>query len=282
MGPPDIVKKALSAFAREIVSALVELRGSKALFFAYGLSGCRYIEYSVPLLYLKAHLHKLRMPVILDVGSGHSIFPLLLSRIGALCIALDVDEECMRWQRERSGVEGVIASATHLPFRNGSLNAITAISTIEHIPEGDESVMMEIGRALKTGGITVISVPFSSRPFIITDPFYGIPGLLRKSKRLLKAVLKRLGIDIEGRFYMRFYDQKEIQDRFIKASGAKLVKTIFFGGKMASLLYRIVPMGGLTWVEFLISRLLETTWKPTSGSDGVIIVLLKWETPPSG
>jgi len=276
MGTSELIKRALSAYTGHILRALVRLRGLKALLLAYGVAGCRYVEYSMALCWLKALKAKRRSEplVVLDVGSGHSIFPCILKEMGVLCVVLDVDEECVKWQRRRLGVEGVVASATHLPFRPGSLDAVTAISTVEHIPGGDERAMMEMGKALKPCGLAVVSVPFSLRPFAITDPMYGIPGFLRRLGGPLKAILLRFGADVSGPFYMRYYDQEAINDDLVRPSGAELKASLFFGGPPMPF-YKLVPMGAFTWLELVISRLVKVMDRPIPQSDGVVLVLSK-------
>ena len=276
MGASELARRALSAYTALILRALTRLHGLRGLLLAYGVAGCRYVEYSVALSWLEALRARRNGGALLvvDIGSGRSVFPYLLREMGVSCVVLDVDERCVKWQKERSGAEGVVASATHLPFRPGSLDAAMAISTIEHIPGGNKLAMSEIGRALKPGGLIVVSVPFSARSFVISDPMYGIPGFLRRLGGPLRAILSRFGADISAPFYMRYYDLETLRNDIVWPSGADLRALLFFGGPSVPL-YGFAPMGAFTWLELIISRLVEIVDKPTSRSDGVILVLSK-------
>jgi len=103
---------------------------------------------------------------ILDVGSQWSILPLQLAALGYRTVASDLAGLAVRG----SGPEIVQADIRRAPFRSGSFDAATMVSTLEHIgigfydPRGaedaDVEVMKELRRIVKPRGLVVLTVPF--------------------------------------------------------------------------------------------------------------------------
>ncbi len=115
-------------------------------------------------LYLKPeHVH-------LDIGSGLSMVPgLLYQRRHARTYATELDPVYLDWQQSYMDTLGFEDTdiffvqredATQLTFADCSVNFITAISIIEHIPgDGDSRSMAEFARVLPSGGRVVVTVP---------------------------------------------------------------------------------------------------------------------------
>ncbi|MBU1728310.1 class I SAM-dependent methyltransferase [Patescibacteria group bacterium] len=61
----------------------------------------------------------------------------------------------------------VCADATHLPFRDGSVDAIICECMLEHVTQ-PEQVIKEIARVITPGGLVYTSVPFM-------DPYHASP-----------------------------------------------------------------------------------------------------------
>ncbi len=108
----------------------------------------------------------------LDIGSGSSPVPtFLFKRRKATTYATELDPKYL--QRQRSYAQTLRFSATdrfhvqsedatRLSFADGSIDFVTAISTIEHIPgDGDTRSMAEFARVLRVGGRAVVTVPSS-------------------------------------------------------------------------------------------------------------------------
>ncbi len=103
---------------------------------------------------------------ILDVGSRWSLLPLYLSTLGHRVVASDlVPAEVVG-----AGPDAVVADLRRAPFRDGSFDAATMISTLEHVGIGfydgrvsgddDLAVMRELRRILRAGAPLVLTVPF--------------------------------------------------------------------------------------------------------------------------
>ncbi len=103
---------------------------------------------------------------ILDVGSQWSVLPLQLAALGYRTVASDLAGLAVRG----SGLEVVQADIRMAPFRSGSFDAATMVSTLEHIGIGfydrrgaedaDAEVMKELRRVVKPRGLVVVTVPF--------------------------------------------------------------------------------------------------------------------------
>jgi len=119
---------------------------------------------------------------VLDVGTGpHSIWPYVLSaRLGVSVIATDIDtglaQQLPRRDRvERAGlaaagsVQLLRADARRLPVPDCSVDAVTAVSTIEHVrrAHGDRVAVQEIARVLRPGGRAWLTLPFRAAGSII-------------------------------------------------------------------------------------------------------------------
>lgn len=169
---------------------------------------------------------------VLDIGSGTSSYPLMLAREGAVVVIAELDEERVRWQRDkvaelatRGDIKGkvypVVADATALPFRDGAFERISAVSSIEHIPN-DRAVGEEMARVLREGGIAAISVPytFGQRASF----FAGIRDFERVGRNEFRQVGKG-GL-------VRFYTEEDVEERFGRGVGCRMTERRYFGRKL--------------------------------------------------
>jgi SAM-dependent methyltransferase len=108
--------------------------------------------------------------IYLDIGSGSSPVPTFLHQLaGCTTYATELDPVYLARQREFCGkLRGAMEArffiqpedATRLSFPDTSIDLISAISTIEHIPgDGDTRSMAEFARVLRPGGRLVVTVP---------------------------------------------------------------------------------------------------------------------------
>lgn len=149
--------------------------------------------------------------MVLDVGCGDSNKYLGFSP-GDTYIGLD---------REKMGLVDIIGDAPHLPFKDGSFDAVTCISVLEHV-ENPKKVLSEIYRVTKAGGKVFISVPFILNYHPVPEDFrrytkvglqkeveavgfkaiqmYSIPGLMK----LFEYTTRRaIGIHVNNRLYKK-------------------------------------------------------------------------------
>ena len=114
---------------------------------------------------------------VLDVGSGGGFYSLIVCKRGARDITLlDISPLCIKAakinlrENINSNPDGIIADATHLPFRNETFNFVICVDVIEHILE-DHMVLQEIERVLKSNGLMIIATQNSnSLNYILEAP----------------------------------------------------------------------------------------------------------------
>ena len=125
-----------------------------------GLDFYRYVEYPR----VMERLACARPTCLLDIGSNYGLVWQWAAAKGAAVHATDIRDITLREAhsvlpgrlRDRSHIS--LQDATQLGFADESFDAVTVISTIEHI-EDDRAVMAEIARVLKTGGLAIVTVP---------------------------------------------------------------------------------------------------------------------------
>jgi ubiquinone/menaquinone biosynthesis C-methylase UbiE len=103
---------------------------------------------------------KNRMVLDIACGSGYGSAYLLVKgarEVVGCDISKEAIAEAVRFYK-KSNLHFIVASATYLPFRDSTFDAIVSIETIEHISD-DEKFLTECKRALKKGSIFICSTP---------------------------------------------------------------------------------------------------------------------------
>ncbi len=104
---------------------------------------------------------------VLDLGCSGSALPLYLSALGLRVTGMDF----RRFPYSFANFEFVQGDILNMPFDDGFFDAVTCVSTLEHLGLGfyadprsdfsvDEGALKEIGRVLKSGGRLVLTVPY--------------------------------------------------------------------------------------------------------------------------
>lgn len=127
---------------------------------------------------------------LLDLGCGDGHFAEALSF--GFEAGVDPDSRALTEARKRRA-HGILieASATSMPFPNGSFGTVVCNSTLEHLPDL-ESALREVRRVLSPGGRLVVTVP--SHLFAET---LAVPSFCRA-----------LGLDGLGRSYERWFNRR--------------------------------------------------------------------------
>lgn len=150
---------------------------------------------------------------LLDVGAGRRAeFAELMARRGADVTAIDARDDLGADADHSLGIDFRQCDARELPFADGSFDSVTAISTIEHIPEGDDRAMAELARVLAPGGRLVVSVPHNP----------------------LKSATVYLRGEVYGRhgdrvFFEHVYDDDELEARIVRPTGLPVVERVALG-----------------------------------------------------
>lgn len=169
-----------------------------------------------------------RGDTVFDLGTGTATLPQMLAREGVNTVVLEIDKDRVHWQlnkwretrREGDGiVYPVVADATELPLRDASITRLSAISSMEHVPD-DSNVGVEIGRVLKPNGVAVVTLPYT--PNERTSFFAGI----RKFQRVARNAFVQEG---KAGSFFRFYNDADLEEKYIKPSGGKVTRWGGFG-----------------------------------------------------
>ncbi|MCK4546053.1 MAG: methyltransferase domain-containing protein [Candidatus Eisenbacteria sp.] len=94
---------------------------------------------------------------ILDVGCGTGSTLAALSDLGTT-VGLDASPEALRFCRNRNLSLLVRSPAGRIPFQNGTFHAAVALDLLEHVSD-EQSVLQEIHRVVRPGGLTLVTVP---------------------------------------------------------------------------------------------------------------------------
>ena len=204
---------------------------------------------------------------MLDLGCGHSVFPILCQNHLSEIVALDQNASALKWQNRKDtkgkrGLHTVLADMRQSPFKNRSINAVSSVSAIEHIPgDGDIKAASEIGRVLKTGGICLISFPLSKlgRSVVKEKWTVGVPRVIHRLFGFcFSSILSRLHVDRTTAYFERQYPEKDVGNRLIRRSACQsedcfrlrstsLVKVIH---------QKIVSTGVISVLEYALARSL--------------------------
>jgi ubiquinone/menaquinone biosynthesis C-methylase UbiE len=184
----------------------------------------RLIEYPKMTDYLQLQCGDL----VLDIGSGTSSYPLMLTREGVDVVVVELDGERVRWQRDKAEAKrgagrllAVVGDASRLPLRDGSFERVTSISAIEHMDD-DVAVGSEIARVLAPGGVGAISVPYTR-----TERSGFFEGL----KPFQKVGRNEFRQEGKGTL-VRFYTDGDVEQRFGEGVGCRVTRRSFFGRKL--------------------------------------------------
>lgn len=204
-----------------------------------GIEYFRCIEY--PLIFNSLKLES--GASLLDIGSANSVFPLFACSRGMKVWAVDIDDRVFKLRQDAKGLPlaGTLTvemqDARNLQYPDDSFRFVSAISTLEHIPEnGDIKAIREIARVLELGGRAGITVPFGSSQ--------------EERQRYV-------------RYFQRVYDREALW-RLIKSSQLHLISLMFFGETEHEFTkyYWNLPLVSripLMWLEAVFSKLFLTT-----------------------
>jgi SAM-dependent methyltransferase len=97
---------------------------------------------------------------VLDIGCGDGHFASIAYEGRPVDIGIDVMARDLPEAAARPGVyrKVMLASATALPFSEGTFNTVVSNCVIEHIPDNN-AVLREIARVLKRGGAFAATLP---------------------------------------------------------------------------------------------------------------------------
>jgi len=234
---------------------------------------------------------------VLDLGSPKLLSLFLADRVKADVYSTDIEGYFLRDYTAFGHQKGVPESRFHvleadgrkLPFPDNHFTRTYSISVLEHIPgDGDRECAREIGRTLKSGGICVITVPFSP----VSSEEYRKPAAFYWSGKSVKEPASdstdalggesKSGAELPRVFYQRRYSERDLRDRIIDPSGLRLKKTRFMGDRVArmngkEIAYYLPRLAGP--LHPILSRMFHATpsesWREMKNPLGAMLVLEK-------
>ena len=97
-------------------------------------------------------------------GGGATTRAMIAARPDLVIHACDLSRTAIRAARAQGGeIPYVVASATALPYRDASFDAVVFYDVLEHIPDADRS-LEEVFRVLRSGGLLAATVPAEGQP----------------------------------------------------------------------------------------------------------------------
>lgn len=141
-----------------------------------------------------------RAPRVLDLGCGTGV---VLAELGQVAPAVGFDFSllALNYCRERSLSRLVQGNAEALPFVGGSFDAIVALDIFEHLCD-DGAAFMESCRALRDGGLLVLSVPAFMKLWGPHD--VALMHFRRYRRAELKKKLEEAGFEVRFASYSVF------------------------------------------------------------------------------
>jgi SAM-dependent methyltransferase len=137
--------------------------------------------------------------LILDLGAGNGAVALAMTATGgtrAMAVDTLLNGTMRTLFRATPHAHQLLGDGAALPLRDGSIDAILCLETIEHVPPGAlPRFAHEMARVLRRDGLIVITTPPRWRYLLRPDPHFGIPALLVLPPALQRAVAARRGFD---------------------------------------------------------------------------------------
>lgn len=132
---------------------------------------------------------------LLEIGTGVGRDSAVFVEQGIDTYGVDLSLEQAR-RAARRGVRQVVASVRHLPFGSQTFGAVWTMSVLMHVPNVDiESVLAEVRRVLKPGGIAAIGVWGGAdvEQRRAEDPYQPARLFSRRSDEVWSELLQTIG-----------------------------------------------------------------------------------------
>lgn len=100
---------------------------------------------------------------ILEAGCGTGKWVMFLNKMGYHVEGIDHEEKMIRKLKEMHGnIPVKVGDVRRLEYPDNSLDAYISLGVVEHFEKGPVKVLKEAHRALKKGGVAMVSVPYTS------------------------------------------------------------------------------------------------------------------------
>ncbi|GEM_PF-7057129 len=220
--------------------------------------------------------------VVLELGSGYSILPKIISSSNVEYVTLDLSKDAALYQKDNK-ISPVIGDMRYLPFKTSRIPTIIAISSIEHVAN-DSMVFNEIGRVLKSSGIAILSFPYNSKNHEIrmVYPSQILYFIFNKIKFLLNFILDKHHIryfsdQTSTDSIMRTYTDKYI-DEVLKETGLSVHSSFKWGSDtFFKKFWSLISPGWFVLKDFMFLYLFKIVGNIQNNKNpsGIIIKLVK-------
>lgn len=140
---------------------------------------------------------------ILDVGCGTGETLTFLGKLfpKSDLYAIDTSDVAIKYAKNRGHKNIFKASATKLPFKNNTFDAVLFLDVLEHI-ENDQKAIAEAKRVLKKNGVIVITAP--ALPFIWSGYDVNQGHQRRYTRRRLRMLANNAKMKVTFLSYFNF------------------------------------------------------------------------------
>lgn len=136
--------------------------------------------------------------IVLDIGCWSGQMEHFFPSTPKLLIGIDPNKEAINLAKKRMPqFHFEVARAEKLPFTDNYFDTVLMFEVLEHLSLNSEvTVLKEINRVLKKGGILIMSTPHKIPLAIILDPTYFLIGHRHYSKNELLRFVKEAGLKV--------------------------------------------------------------------------------------
>lgn len=140
---------------------------------------------------------------ILEVGCSGGLFIKELHDLGFVgAFGVDINNDAVRYGKER-GIDKIqTADGNHLPFLDGEFDFVVSSDVLEHI-QFEDKALREWHRILREGGELLLTVP--AFRFLWSEHDVANQHYRRYTRMMLAAVLRRNGFRVVRSSYWNFF-----------------------------------------------------------------------------
>jgi len=263
----------------KILAAAIKRNGWRQLFFYLSnLDIWRFMEY--PLVFKYATSGR-KLGKTLDLGAGYSVFPAFFPNEDYTVI--DLGKGACKYQQAH-GVKAIVHDMTTLPFENGTMDTIIAISSIEHVPN-DIKVFAEIARVLKKDGDAIVTLPHTNGITEVRKLKYPawMEKLLNSHPLLWRKILGETQLQYfteqtETDSIIKYYSLIDIK-QLLSNVGLEIVEQALIGKQTTRGLFKRIPPGWFVLKDVFIGlpfhRLERLFLARNTNANGIVLLARK-------
>jgi ubiquinone/menaquinone biosynthesis C-methylase UbiE len=209
---------------------------------------------------------------VVEAGCGVGRYVFYLKKLGIEIEGIDFSETVIeKLEKIKNEVEPtavfIKGDVTKLPYEDNSLSGYISLGVVEHFIEGPQQTLAEAFRALRPGGIAIITTPNIS--FLVS-----YRNLKRQIKNLIKRIIGR--IIITPPFFQYEYRPTKLK-KYLEEQGFYVSRA-----EACDLLYPFCEIGGFIGNNLIkgkfaywFSNTFENTWFKYWGGQAITISVKK-------